>query len=62
MTEEKNLVASKYVTAIGMIVIAVIAFVAGLFASPIVLQAGAGDPVWDKITKAENIIVGTEPS
>lgn len=52
----------KYTAAVGMIVIAVVAFVAGLYISPIVMpQAQAGDPVWDNVVQAGKIRVGTEP-
>lgn len=52
----------KYVAAVGMIVIAVVAFVAGLYISPIVMPtAKAGDPVWDNIVQSGKIRVGTEP-
>lgn len=57
---------SKYVMAIGMIVIAVVALVAGLFASPIVFPpakepAKPADPVWARVANSSRIIVATEP-
>jgi ABC-type amino acid transport substrate-binding protein len=52
--------ASKYY-AIGMIIIAVLAFAGGLFAYPYVYPPPEQDPVWARITKAGTIIVGTEP-
>jgi len=56
------MVAFKYATAVGMVVIAVVAFAAGLVASPIVFPPGGpGDPIWNRVTKAGKIVVGTEP-
>lgn len=53
---------SKIVTAIIVIVIAIVAFIAGLFANPLVFPRGpTEDPVWERITKNGKIIVGTEP-
>jgi len=53
---------SKYVAPIGMIVIAVVAFAVGLFASPLVLPPSKeADPVWARVTKAGKMVVGTEP-
>jgi len=53
---------SKYVVAIGMVVIAVVAFAVGLFASPLVFPpAEEEDPVWARVTETGKIIVGTEP-
>jgi ABC-type amino acid transport substrate-binding protein len=56
--------ALKYVAGIGIVVIAVVAFVAGLYASPFVFPPPAEepeDPVWDRVTTAGKIVVGTEP-
>ena len=54
---------SKYVAGVGMIVIALVAFAIGLFASPILMpqKAATGDTVWDNIVKTGKIRVGTEP-
>ncbi len=54
---------SKYVAGVGMIVIALVAFAIGLFASPILMpqKAAVGDTVWDNIVKTGKIRVGTEP-
>lgn len=53
---------SKYVLVGGMVIIAVVAFLAGLYTSPIVMPAAqAGDPIWDNIVKSGKIRVGTEP-
>lgn len=53
---------SKYIAAIGMVVIAVVAFAVGLFASPLVFPpAEEEDPVWARVTETDKIIVGTEP-
>lgn len=55
------MVASKYFAAIGMIVVAVVAFAAGLVAAPIIFPRPEEDPVWARITESGKIIVGTEP-
>ena len=53
---------SKYVLVGGMVIIAVVAFLAGLYTSPIVMPAAkAGDPIWDNIVNSGKIRVGTEP-
>lgn len=56
----------KYIAAVGMIVIAIVAFAAGLFASPYVFPPDEEpeepeDPFWDRVTESGEIIVGTEP-
>jgi len=53
----------KYIAAVGMIVIAIVAFAAGLFASPYVFPPAKEpeDPFWDRVTESGEIIVGTEP-
>jgi len=53
----------KSVMAAGIVVIAIVAFIVGLFASPIILPmiTGPEDPIWDRVTKAGKIVVGTEP-
>jgi len=51
---------SKYVAPIGMIVIAVVAFAVGLFASPIILPP-VEDPIWTRIKTTGKMIVATEP-
>jgi ABC-type amino acid transport substrate-binding protein len=57
------MVAFKTVATIGMVVIAVVAFAVGLVASPLVFppSAGPADPIWDRVTTDDKIIVGTEP-
>jgi len=55
------LVASKYVNAIGMIVIAVVAFAVGLFASPMIFPSTGPDAVWANIVKTGKIRIGTDP-
>jgi len=57
------MVASKYVTAIGLIIIAVVAFVVGLFASPTVLRSLGvpEDPVWNNVVNTGIMRIGTEP-
>lgn len=56
------MVAFKSVAAIGMIVIAVVAFGVGLVASPLLFPpAKAEDPIWDRVTEDGKIVVGTEP-
>jgi len=56
------MVTSKYVRAVGVLILAVVAFVAGMFSGPLVFRAiGPEDPFWDRITKSGKIIVGTEP-
>ncbi len=53
---------SKSVMAAGLVVIAVVAFVVGLYGSPLVFPpAGEEDPVWARVTETGTIIVGTEP-
>ena len=57
------MVASRYVTAIGMILVAVVAFAAGMVASPIINPPNtAADPIWDNVTKTGIIRVGTDPT
>lgn len=53
----------KYVTTIGMIIVVVVAFVAGLYLSPHILPQAWGpeDPVWDRVSRTGVIRVGTEP-
>lgn len=63
MPEEANLATSKYVLAIGMIIIAAVAFAAGIFASPMIIpKETAGDTIWDNIVEAGKIRIGTDPS
>jgi ABC-type amino acid transport substrate-binding protein len=64
VSEDKNLATSKYVTSIGMIIVAVVAFVIGLVAAPIVMPPSTGttDSVWDNIVKTGVIRVGTDPT
>ncbi len=52
----------KYVTVVGIIIVAIVAFAVGLFASPIVLPPKpAEDTIWNRVTDSGTIIVGTEP-
>ncbi|MEM1564450.1 MAG: transporter substrate-binding domain-containing protein [Candidatus Bathyarchaeia archaeon] len=53
----------KYTTTIGVIIIVIIAFVAGLYLSPHILPRPSGpeDPIWERVTKTGKIRVGTEP-
>lgn len=53
----------KYITAIGTIIIVIVAFAAGLYLSPHVFPqvVGPEDPIWDRVTKKGKIRVGTEP-
>jgi ABC-type amino acid transport substrate-binding protein len=53
----------KYVVAIGMVIVVVVAFVAGLYISPLILPQvwGPEDPIWDRVVKSGKIRVGTEP-
>ena len=57
------MVAMKYVAVVGMVVVAAVAFVVGLYASPVVFPPveEPEDPFWDRITESGTIIVGTEP-
>jgi len=52
---------SKTFAAVGMIVIAVVAFAVGLFASPLVFPPTVGDPIWDNVQKRGTIRVGSSP-
>ncbi|MEM3702871.1 MAG: transporter substrate-binding domain-containing protein [Candidatus Bathyarchaeia archaeon] len=53
----------KYVTTIGMVVLVVVAFAAGLYTSPYILPQTKGpeDPIWERVTNSGKIVVGTEP-
>jgi len=54
---------SKYIMAVEMIVVAVVALAAGLLASPLISPAlTAADPVWARVSKTGKMIVATEPS
>ncbi len=56
------MVASKYLTPIGMIIVAVVALGVGLVASPILFPPARGaDPIWDNIVKRGSIRVGSSP-
>lgn len=53
---------SKSILGFGMVAIAVLAFVVGLFANPLVFPpADEADSVWARVTEAGSITVGTEP-
>lgn len=51
----------KYVTIVGMTIIAIVAFAVGLFASPLVFPPAKGDPIWDNIVERGTIRVGSSP-
>ncbi len=57
------MVSQKYIAFSMLVVTAVAAFAIGLFASPFLLPTSKGieDTVWDKVTKADKIVIGTEP-
>ncbi len=55
------MVGFKHIAAIGMVVVAVVAFAAGLVASPIIYPKTEEDPVWKRVSETGKIIVGTEP-
>jgi len=56
------MVSFKTVAAAGMVVIAVVAFVAGLYASPLVFPPKAPeDSIWTRVDETKKIVVGTEP-
>jgi ABC-type amino acid transport substrate-binding protein len=46
--------------AVGMIIVAVVAFVGGIFAAPIIFPSAAEDTLWSRISDAGKIKVGTE--
>ncbi len=55
---------SKYVAGVGMIIVAVIAFAVGLYASPMIMPQStvtAVDKSWDNVVAAGKIRAGTEP-
>jgi len=53
---------SKSIAAIGMVIIAIVAFVAGLFSAPYVFPpAEEEDPVWARILETGKIVVGSSP-
>jgi ABC-type amino acid transport substrate-binding protein len=58
------LVSSKYVTGVGMIILAVVAFAVGLFAAPIInpQKTTTGDPIWDSVLASGKIRIGTDPT
>jgi len=58
------LAVSKYVAGVGMIIVAVIAFAIGLYASPMIMPQStvkAEDKSWDNVVAAGKIRAGTEP-
>jgi ABC-type amino acid transport substrate-binding protein len=58
------LAVSKYVAGVGMIIVAVIAFAVGLYASPMIMPQStvtAVDKSWDNVVAAGKIRAGTEP-
>lgn len=64
MIEGKNMAVSKYAVGVGMLVIAVVVFIAGLYAGPIVFPPAEEEPedaIWARVTEAGKIIVATEP-
>ena len=53
---------SKSIAAIGMVIIAIVAFVAGLFSAPYVFPpAEEEDPVWARVLETGKIVVGSSP-
>lgn len=53
---------SKSFAAVGMVVIAVVAFLAGLFSAPYIFPpAEEEDPVWARVLKTGKIVVGSSP-
>lgn len=55
---------SKYVAGVGMIIVAVIAFAIGLYASPMIMPQStvkAEDKSWDNVVAVGKIRAGTEP-
>jgi ABC-type amino acid transport substrate-binding protein len=57
------LATSKYVIAISLIIVAVLAFAAGFFAYPMITpKQTTADTVWDNIVKTGTIRIGTDPS
>jgi len=55
------MVATKYYMAIALVIVALIAFSAGLVARPILYPVVKQDPVWARVSSTGTIIVGTEP-
>jgi ABC-type amino acid transport substrate-binding protein len=58
------LAVSKYVAGVGMIIVAVVAFAVGLYASPMIMPQStvkAEDKSWDNVVAAGKIRAGTEP-
>lgn len=52
----------KYVTVVGVVIVAIVAFAIGLVASPIVLPPKTEeDTIWNRVSTSGTIIVGTEP-
>jgi len=53
---------SKSIAAIGMVIIAIVAFIAGLFSAPYVFPpAEEEDPVWARVLETGKIVVGSSP-
>ena len=53
---------SKSLMAVGLVIIAVVAFVAGLFSAPYVFPpAEEEDPVWARVSETGKIVVGSSP-
>jgi ABC-type amino acid transport substrate-binding protein len=62
MIEARKLVNMKYVTVVGVVIVAIVAFAIGLVASPIVLPPKTEeDTIWNRVSTSGTIIVGTEP-
>ena len=53
---------SKSIAAVGMVIIAIVAFIAGLFSAPYVFPpAEEEDPVWARVLETGKIVVGSSP-
>jgi ABC-type amino acid transport substrate-binding protein len=55
------MVATKYLAVIGIVIVGVAAFAAGLVARPYLFPVVRQDPVWARVSSTKTIIVATEP-
>ena len=56
---------SKYVVGVGMIIVALVAFAAGIFGAPLInpqKTTTSADPIWDSIVASGKIRIGTDPT